>query len=163
MRPGHTGAACPADRRCRRRSARHELPLELGDLLRIVSRWSPQLPSDPIDRYLVDTDNRTIRLGDRARIWFPRRRLAHSPPPLACVAFQRLRRAVPQHSAAGSDVSLVLCPTGTGAEDRGHLAQADAKCVVLYRGCLPRPLYGCACGRTAKSRNSKPAQWTALG
>ena len=67
-------------------------------------------------RARLDARHRALRLGHRARAGLDRRRDPHDAAQVGGAARQRLRRALPQHPAAGADVPLVLRAARAPAE-----------------------------------------------
>src|SRR5215475_5239230 len=107
------GGAVSKPRRYRVRGGADELQLELGNLFPAFPGWYPYLPATFALRRRLDARYRTPRMGDCAIGRHGRRRHPHIAKSLAGAIGQCIRRAVPQHSAAGADVSLVLRTAGT--------------------------------------------------
>src|SRR6516162_6668872 len=90
-------------------------------------------------------------MGARAVARIAGGRRSHHAVSLAGAARPGLCRAVPQHSAAGADVSLVLRAAGGGACRGRRLAQAASRRLALYRRGLARLLHiGARCRAGAR-------------
>src|SRR5437879_1521246 len=103
-----------------------ELSLELGNLRGALSRWCPYLLADAAARHRVDIVDRRLRLAHRACARFARRRHADHAFCLGIAIRQCVCGAVPQRSAPGADVLMVLRAAGGGAARARDLAEAAA-------------------------------------